>query len=236
MSLADVEKAAKRIDERWSAVRKATYRVEAVKAAALDRHKLASDSKFRAAASGEKPVDVELPSSQPGRTGVEWGEDMHKLLEAAMRRPDARSGEPGTLARPRARRDEDDEDMGATDFLNRADGAAIGNLEARAGKHARLCREFPSRCWQHPIEAAATAGVQTLRRGAIDLAFFEGERMGDRRLQDRPCGSDSTVKAKVEYYRRPGAKLRRSLGQSLVNEPVIESGLFFTSLDRYMKL
>ena len=35
MSLADVEEGMNRINERWSGVRKATYRVEAVKAAAL---------------------------------------------------------------------------------------------------------------------------------------------------------------------------------------------------------
>ena len=118
VSLADVEEGANGINERWSGVRKATYRVEAVKAAALASASSRSDSQFRSAASGEKPVDVELAEgATQAERGVEWGEDIHVLLEAAMRRPDA---DLESLARSLTREREHavDEDQRAKDLLN----------------------------------------------------------------------------------------------------------------------
>ena len=45
-----------------------------------------------------------IEDSLAGEHGVEWGEDMHVLLEAAMRKPDANLREPCSLLDARAGR------------------------------------------------------------------------------------------------------------------------------------
>lgn len=76
--------------------------------------------------------------------------------------------------------------------------------------------------------------MQILRRGAIDLAFFEG---GGWVIVDYKTDrvTESSVGDKVEYY-RPQVQGYAEAWASVVNEPVIESGLYFTSLDRYRRL
>ncbi len=234
VGLADVEAGASAISQRWSAVGKPTYRVEAVKAAALAGASSPSESQFRAEASGAKPVDVEPaePATQAER-GVDWGQDMHNLLDAAIRRPDR---DLESLARSLLREAERDEhdDHWLQQLLKTARKVQQSEIWKRARASSRILSEIPFTMLAKTEDDEARSGVQTLKRGAIDLAFFEG---GGWIIVDYKTDrvTDRSVAAKVEYY-RPQVQGYVEAWQSLVNEPVIESGLFFTSLDRYISL
>ena len=234
VDLAQVEDAVSEINKRWSVVRKDTYRVEAVKAAALAGTSSGADLQPGGAAVGAKPVDVEPaePTRQAER-GVAWGQDMHKLLDVAMRRRDR---DLLSLARSLAQEgelEEHDEDW-VQQLVKTAHQVRQSEIWKRALASKRVFAEIPFSMLAKSDDAAATPGVQTLRRGAIDLAFFEGSGwvIVDYKT-DRV--TESSVSDKVEYY-RPQVQGYAEAWASLVQEPVIESGLYFTSLDRYRRL
>jgi ATP-dependent helicase/nuclease subunit A len=234
VELADVEDAVSEINNRWLVVRNATYRVEAVKAAALGQASSRTDLQLGATSSGAKPVDVEPaePTRQAER-GVAWGQDMHKLLDVAMRRRDR---DLESLARSLAQEgelEEHDEDW-VQQLVKTAHKVRQSEIWKRALSSKRVFAEIPFTMLAESDDAAAMPAVQTLRRGAIDLAFFEG---GGWVIVDYKTDrvTESSVGDKVEYY-RPQVQGYAEAWASLVHEPVIESGLYFTSLDRYRRL
>ena len=158
---------------------------------------------------------------------------MHNLLDAAIRRPDR---DLESLARSLASEDESGEhdDRWLQQLLKTAQKVRQSDIWKRARASSRVFSEIPFTMLADPDDVEAKSGVQTIRRGAIDLAFFEG---GGWVIVDYKTDrvTDRSVIAKVEYY-RPQVQGYVDAWASLVNEPVIESGLFFTALNRYIRL
>jgi ATP-dependent helicase/nuclease subunit A len=158
---------------------------------------------------------------------------MHKLLDVAIRRRDR---DLESLARSLAQEGELEEhdEAWVQQLVKTAHKVRQSDIWNRALASKRMFSEIPFTMLAESDDAEATRGVQTLRRGAIDLTFFEG---GGWVIVDYKTDrvTESGVDGKVKYY-RPQVQGYVEAWQSLVNEPVIESGLFFTSLDRYIKL
>ena len=232
VSLADVEAGVKDIDERWRTVRQPTYKVEALKAAALrsdrkegDVHRPTdslSDSKFE--------IGTDSAPATAGR-GVEWGEDIHVLLETAMRRP---SADLSSLARSLSREREGDFDVEdrAADLVTTVQKVMKSEIWKRAQASQRTLAEVPLTMMADGDESRTL--LPTLQRGAIDLVFFEpgGWVIVDYKT-DRIEGT--SVKAKVEHYRPQVESYARAWAR-LLRQPVKEVGLFFTQLNRYEPL
>ncbi len=232
VSLADIEAGRQLIDDRWSAVRQGTFKVEAIKAAALGRARPVIDRSAHVADSIEAPVAAaQGDASAAGEHGVEWGEDMHVLLEAAMRRPDA---DLESLARSltRTRERDDDDDQRVQLLLATVQNVRQSAIWKRAGASQHVLAEIPLTMMADPAET--DAGLPTLQRGAIDLAFLEkdGWVIVDFKT-DRVEGT--SLKSKVEYY-RPQVETYAKAWAKLVGQPVHEIGLFFTHANRYETL
>lgn len=95
-----------------------------------------------------------------------------------------------------------------------------------------MLAEIPLTMMADPAET--DAGLPTLQRGAIDLAFLEkdGWVIVDFKT-DRVEGT--SLKSKVEYY-RPQVETYAKAWAKLVGQPVHEIGLFFTHANRYETL
>ena len=111
----------------------ASYQTEKIKEVSLNRPRSSSTPDDDASFAARSPSDGEAAEdSLSGEHGVEWGEDMHVLLEAAMRKPDANLE---SLARSLTReRDGDDERVKALVASVRAvQQSAIWNRAEPAG-------------------------------------------------------------------------------------------------------
>jgi ATP-dependent exoDNAse (exonuclease V) beta subunit len=228
VSKEDVEKGAEDVKSRWSKARQPTYKVEAMKAAALGHAASASGS--RADVGDSRGSSTELGAVGAQR-GVEWGEDMHDLLEAAMRQPGT---DLESLARSLTReRDlEDDEDQRVNDLLASVKTVQRSDIWKRAQASERVLAEVPVTMMAKT--EATKESPPTVQRGAIDLVFLESggwvivDYKTDRVAED-------SVAMKVEHYRSQVASYARAW-ERVVGQPVHEVGLYFTNLNRYERL
>jgi ATP-dependent helicase/nuclease subunit A len=226
---ADIDAGVKQINARWTAVCLPTYKVEAVKAAALSRAIPGGDVQAGVGDSGDPSLEVDSGNSAAaGERGVEWGEDMHVLLEAAMRRPGA---DLESLARSLTRERElvDDDDHRVKLLLATVENVRQSAIWKRAQASKHVLAEVPLTMMAKAD--GTSSSLPTLQRGAIDLVFREasGWVIVDYKT-DRVAGN--SVKAKVEHYRPQVESYARAWAR-LVGEPVREIGLFFTYANRY---
>jgi ATP-dependent helicase/nuclease subunit A len=201
------EAAAAAIGERWHRGVQATYAVAAAKEIALA---------------------TSHPLAAAGEHGTEWGSVIHCLLEAAMREPDA---ELTRLALGRlesegldpARVDQ------AIDTVRRV---VRSNIWHRARNASQTLVEVPFHILR-PAGCDASA-LPTLVRGVIDLAFREpaGWVIVDYKTDGQP---GSMLDALVAHY-RPQLEAYATAWREMVGEPVAELGLYFTHLERYVRL
>jgi ATP-dependent exoDNAse (exonuclease V) beta subunit len=206
------------IDERWNAVRCATYSSESIKEMSLSGPRSFS-------AEGAQEAEHPSEASLAGEHGVEWGEDMHALLEAAMRTPDA---DLAALARSLSRvREYDDDRVDA--LLASVRTVQQSTIWNRALASQRRLAEVPLVMASSAV--AAGPAFSNVRRGVIDLAFREPTGWVIVDYKTDRVDHKSLVKT-VEYY-RPQVQTYADAWQTLLDEPVHEVGLFFTRMNRY---
>jgi ATP-dependent helicase/nuclease subunit A len=222
----EIEAAQKNIDERWNVSRRATYETEKIKEISLNRPRSFSDPIDDAPLVVSAQEDGELAEvSLTGEHGVEWGEDMHVLLEAAMRKPDCNLE---SLARALAReRDGDDDRVKA--LVTSVRNVQQSAIWKRAQASQRVLAEVPLMTMVPANET--DTGRSTVRRGVIDLAFLEpqGWVIVDYKTDH---AEPRLIPKLVEYY-RPQVRSYAATWRTLVGQPVHEVGLFFTYGNRY---
>ena len=181
------------------------------------------------------PVRSKKPRKKPrqplpnaGEHGVEWGEDLHALLEAAMRQPDA---DLDRLALSLTRERDGDTDR-ALALVMSVRAVQRSTIWKRALASQRVLVEVP--LMMQVVAEEASSGCSTIRRGVIDLAFREtnGWVIVDYKTD---LVAPASVAKLVDHY-RPQVQSYADAWQTLVGENVHEVGLFFTRLNRYEHL
>jgi ATP-dependent helicase/nuclease subunit A len=233
----EIEDAETNIANRWDTLRRRSYTTEAIKQAALSgtESKSALDdllSPALAASADSKPAG----DTYAGEHGVEWGEDIHILLETAMRKPDASLEHLArSLTRDRdgerdGKSEGDDERVSALlDCVRAVQQSAIWK-RARASK--RVFAEIPLMALAAANEAED--GPMTIRRGVIDLAFWENE--GWVIVDYKTDRAEPRLIPKFVKYYGPQVESYADTWQTLTGEAVHEVGLFFTRANRYERV
>lgn len=200
------------IERRWRTAMQPTYAVQAIKAAAIQAAGVPG---------GFKPHGAE-------EKGAEWGELLHTLLEAAIKRP---AGNLQKLAASVA------EGLELAPAL--ADAAVASVLEVlksemwqRAQRAKLKLTEVPM--WAMDESNGAGSAVPTVLRGVIDLAFREpaGWVIVDYKSERVDA---SKIPQLVEYYRPQLAAYAR-VWERIAGDQVAECGLFFTHTREYVQL
>ena len=225
----EIKTATAAIADRWDALEHKTYTTEPMKKLALGNLEPPSaHDGFLPFAVASAADDEPGADTDPGEHGVEWGEDIHVLLEAAMRNSSANLVH---LARSLTHeREADDERVQALlDCVRAVQQSAIWK-RARASK--RAFAEIP--LMTTVIANETEYGPVTIRRGVIDLAFWEngGWVIVDYKTDRTEARSMPKL---VKYY---GAQVQSyaDTWQTLTGEPVHEVGLYFTRANRYERV
>ena len=195
------------IERRWNAVLQPTYAVQAIKESAIK--------------GGAKPHGAE-------ERGAEWGEVLHTLLEAAMKRPKADLHGLALSALESA-------ELPVTwvdEVIATAQLVIASDLWRRAQKSAHCLTEIPLATPVAISEAAS--GLPTVLRGVIDLVFREtaGWVIVDYKSERVEV---SQIPALVDYY-KPQIDAYANVWQKIVGQPVVERGLFFTHTAKYVNI
>jgi ATP-dependent exoDNAse (exonuclease V) beta subunit len=101
---------------------------------------------------------------------------------------------------------------------------------ARAQAASRRFVEAPFQLLRPP-GTASPGDVPTLLRGVIDLAFREADGWVIVDYKTDPVHKGEVAELAAHY--RPQVKTYAETWQGLMKEPVKETGLYFTSVDRY---
>ena len=214
---------------RWADLERKTYTTEPMKKLALGNSEPpGAQDGFLPFAVADAPDDEPAADTDPGEHGVEWGEDIHILLETAMREPGVNLVH---LARSLTREREADEERvrALLDCVRAVQQSAIWK-RARASK--RVFVEIPI------MTTAAASDTErdpvTVRRGVIDLAFWEN---GGWVIVDYK--TDRTeLRLIPELVNRYGPQVKSyaDTWQSITGEAVHEVGLYFTRSNRYERV
>ena len=193
------------IDQRWQRVLQPSYAVQAIKETAIQ--------------GGPKPHGQE-------RAGAEWGEVLHTLLEAAMKRPEADLRGLAVAAL-------ESEDLPVTlvdDAVKTVEQVIASELWQRAQNSRHCLAEVPLARLVPAGEAMG--GVPAVVRGVIDLVFEEaaGWVIVDYK-SERVDASD--IPALVVYY-EPQVAAYAKAWEKVDGKPVVERGLFFTHTGEYV--
>jgi ATP-dependent helicase/nuclease subunit A len=171
---------------------------------------------------GAAPAVLRAPASE---TGMQWGLVIHLLLQQAMSDP---RSDLKALALTTLRAEGLDESL-AEEAVQAVRRVAASDVWRRAGASRQRLTEVP-------IEVLLTNGgaLPTILRGVIDLAFRErdGWVIVDYKTDAAGVGGLEQLVAKY------AGQLRnyKSAWEQAVGEPVRETGLYFTSIDRYVTL
>jgi ATP-dependent helicase/nuclease subunit A len=216
----DVEAASDEIQDRWQQVRLKSYETGAIKELSLKRARPTARETVSAPVTAGGLEDVTA-----GEHGVEWGEDLHSLLEAAMRQP-AASLE--SLARSLTREREGHQSR-VEALVASALAVQRSEIWARARASQRVLVEVPLL-----MQGPSGDSPPTVHRGVIDLVFREpaGWVIVDYKTDLVERGS---LAALVEHY-RPQVQSYADAWQALQPERVHEIGLFLTRLNDYVPL
>jgi len=197
-------------------------------AAIADRWQHARTPSFAVAAAKHLALSGARPLAAAGEHGTEWGSVIHCLLEAAMREPD------GALERLACGRLESE---GLDPALAERAIATVrrvmqADIWHRARRATRCLVEVPFHLFQPAGDD--TNALPTLVRGVIDLAFYEptGWVIVDYKSDAQPAGALDTL---VAHY-RPQLEAYARAWHAMTTEPVVELGLYFTHLERYVRL
>lgn len=158
-----------------------------------------------------------------GGPGAQWGTAIHRLLRWLVLYPH-------DPAEPAAKR-----------FCAEAgldEGKAAVALEtARRFMESGLWRrvmESPEVHTEIPFQTPLDTGTGTLVRGAVDLAFREG---GGWVIVDHKTDAGAADRAEAAAERhRPQVETYKAHWEGLSGEAVVETGLYFTAIHRYVPL
>ena len=225
VNLADVQSARIEINGRWSTLLDKTFDTKGIKEFALSGESRHTDSESQQLATLDLEARTKLAQcEQEGETGAEWGEDVHSLLEAAMRGGDAGLE---SLARSltRDREHVDDEDARVKELLDCVRSVQRSEIWKRARKSQRILPEVPL------MMMAPGTDTPLVLRGVIDLAFLEtkGWVIVDYKTDQV---KEKTLENLVEHY-RPQVESYAKAWATLLRQPVHEVGLFFTRPKEY---
>ena len=158
---------------------------------------------------------LSLPSLPPRPSGVDWGQDMHNLLDAAIRRPD-RDLESLARSLVRERESGEHDDQWVQQLLKAVQKVLQSDIWKRARASTRLFRDS-----LHDAGNTRSRWGDDWRANAPRRSdrprVLRRRRMGYRRLQDRSCDRPHS-QAKVEYY-RPRCKATSKPGRVLSTNP-----------------
>jgi ATP-dependent helicase/nuclease subunit A len=226
VSLHDVEAAREAIENRWHEIRQKTYVTEAIKEWSLKRARPAVTAPLSdaGASDGLKRVS-RLGEVAPDEHGVEWGEDLHSLLEAAMNQPAA---DLESLARSLTREREGDQSR-VDALVASARAVQQSVIWKRAQASQRALVEVPIL-----MQGPSRDSLPSVHRGVIDLVFREanGWVIVDYKTD---IVERSHLGNLIEHY-RPQIEAYAEAWRALQPEPVHEIGLFFTQTKQYVAL
>lgn len=190
-------------DERWQKISEAGYGVDAIKDRAIS-------SKTTQPRGSEKQ-------------GREWGNVLHTMLEAAMRKPDS---DLRSLAVTAMNADALPLEL-LTDVLATVQNVINSPMWTRALQSKRRLPEVP-------ISTLEDQEVPTVLRGVIDLAFLQddGWVIVDYKSERVVAADFSEL---VEYY-RPQLEAYAKHWARLTGEAVAETAIFFTHTGTYVTL
>jgi ATP-dependent helicase/nuclease subunit A len=192
------------IEQRWQAIVRPTYAVQAIKESAIT--------------AGLKPRGAE-------KGGAEWGEVLHTLLEAAIKQPkaDLHGLALSTL-------ESSELPIGLVDdVVATVERVTASDIWQRARSSERCMAEVPLAML---VPASETPnGLPTVRRGVIDLVFLEpaGWVIVDYKSERVEVGD---IPALVTYY-KPQIEAYVKAWEKVVGQSVGEAGLFFTHTGSY---
>jgi len=194
-------------------------------------------------------ADVETPVRREGAYGMSWGRVVHAVLEALGRCVWERGGvseEEGAkrldllLANALAIEERDPADIHRLRNLV----AAITGSEfwQRAMRSEKRLFEVPFSVKADGLELGRTDKLPVILSGVIDLVFLEPlEKKGDSPLLGWVIADYKTdeilddLQTYVDYY-APQVRLYSSYWAELTGQPVKETGLFFTYLNRWIPI
>ena len=220
VALDDVLKARDEIDRRWSILRQPTYDARAIKELPLKDKQIVSDPTRGAKLAQARPeTSEEAEDEQSGETGVAWGEDVHGLLEAAMRGRDAGLE---NLARSLTREREGivDEDKRVQHLLECVRSVRKSAIWKRAQASKQILPEVPIMMMDKSVNSSD--GRPVLLRGVIDLAFREpgGWVIVDYKTDQL---KEKAIAELIEQY-RPQVQSYANAWRTLLGEPIQEVG------------
>ncbi len=205
----DVHTAADNIANRWATVGEATYAVAAAKTVAVT------------------PGGRILLNGN-GEHGAAWGTVIHLLLEVAMLTPTVDLHE---IARSALLEHNLDTDL-VEAALQTVGTVTRSEIWSRAKNSCRMLVEVPfAQCL--PPEAM-NANCPTMLRGVIDLAFRERDGWVIVDYKTDPVTTEQQADVIAHYQGQ--VDLYAKCWTSLLEEPVSEKGLFFTSTGEYVSL
>jgi ATP-dependent exoDNAse (exonuclease V) beta subunit len=223
----EIKDATSIIANRWTALKQETYTIEAMKEVALRGAEPPREREGLFSFAAADTVD-ERPAgdANPGEHGVEWGEDIHVLLDATMRDLGANLER---LARSLTREREDGDEARVKALVDCVQAVQKSTIWKRARASTRVFAEIP--LMSKVSSELGENGRVSLRRGVIDLVFWEkdGWVIVDYKTDQVKARS---IPERAKHY-SPQVKSYAYTWQTITGEPVHEVGLFFTRVNHY---
>jgi ATP-dependent helicase/nuclease subunit A len=202
-----VRKAESKIEKQWQDILEPTYEI------------VSARKRLAGAARAGLPAALE---GAEGR-GIAWGSAIHALLEARMENPGC---DLMPLAESALRENEISISL-AKDAVLTVDRAVNSEIWKRAAASGRRFVEIP---YQVPLPE----GAHKIERGVIDLVFREEKGWVIVDYKTDTVTEESAARHAEEYA--PQLAAYAEAWESAVGEPVVETGIYFTGLDMYVKL
>ncbi len=216
--------------EAASAASDITFRLELVTEPTYEVHR----AKEYALSAGARPVpEAPSPAARPGRPaaagpthGLEWGDLVHRLLEVAMKQPDA-----DLVSWAQSFIDEDELEAEWAEPAARAVRKVMGSrLWKRAARAPQVLTEVPFH-----VRLDDGCPVPRLFRGAVDLAFREQSGWVLVDYKTDSVASKADLGRLVDKY-APQIELYAKAWRLCTGAEVSEAGFFFTSSGQYMEV
>ncbi|TET36334.1 MAG: hypothetical protein E3J72_08835 [Planctomycetota bacterium] len=204
---ASVNKAVSEIEKRWQEILEPTYEI------------VSARKRLAGAVHAELPA---APDDEEGR-GIAWGSAIHALLEARMENPDS---DLMPIAESALRENELSISL-AKDAVETVDRAVNSEIWKRAAASGRRFAEIP-------YHVSLPEGVHKIERGVIDLVFREEKGWVIVDYKTDSVTEKNAARRAEEYA--PQLAAYAEAWERAVDEPVVETGIYFTSMDKYVKL
>ncbi|NQT53160.1 PD-(D/E)XK nuclease family protein, partial [bacterium] len=197
------------------------------------RTRWAETSRPTCAVGAAKQLSVEKVPFRPGagEHGVEWGELIHRLLQAAMQ------GATSNLAALARSEIGEEGRLDADAAVATVRAVMASEVWARAAAAGQTLAEVPFAVALRPDDpilehTAASASVPTLLRGVLDLVFREDDGWVVVDYKTDRVSAARPLDGLVAHY-LPQVRTYAEVWARLTDEPVKEMGLYFTHSNTY---